>query len=115
MVVLPKQVDVRSNGSIGIKSFLVTFQFPKVARAYESEPVLFQREDFARPRLKFESHPWSKVVVLRRNGKWDVTVSPKDPKGFIEAIDKVVNQLESMRTPPGSEDGDSSKPDLASA
>ena len=115
MVILPKQVDVRSNGSIGIKTFLVTFQFPSVARAYKSEPVLFQREDFQRPRLKFESHPWSKVVVLRRHGKWDVTVSPKDPQGFIEAIEKVVNELEPMRTPPGSEDGDSSKPDLASA
>ena len=132
MVILPKQVDVRSNGSIGIKTFLVTFQFPHVARAYISEPLLFQKDDFnmiQRPRLKFESHPWSKVVVLRRHGRWDVTVSPKDAQGFIDAIDKVIHQLESTRsssttTIPGSNNEDvsggfgvdsSSKPDLASA
>ena len=50
MAVLPKQIDVRSNGTVTIKTFLLTFHFDSIVRAYQAG---LGREDFLRPRLKF--------------------------------------------------------------
>jgi hypothetical protein len=36
MVVFPRKVDVRLNGSIGVKTFLITYQFSGVVRAYQA-------------------------------------------------------------------------------
>jgi hypothetical protein len=90
MAILPKQIDVRSNGTVGIKTFLLTFHIDDVVRAYESG---IGREDFLRPRIKFGSSGFSGRVVLRRShGKWDVVVSPKDIEGFLKAVDKMVKE-----------------------
>lgn len=93
MMVLPKQVDVRSNGNIGIKTFLITYQFRGTVRAYEAG---IGREDFMRPRLKFATcfHPPHRIVVRRRGGKWDLVVSPTDPEGFLQAVETVCAKLE---------------------
>ena len=50
MAILPKQIDVRSNGTVTIKTFLLTFHFDSIVRAYQAG---LGREDFLRPRLKF--------------------------------------------------------------
>jgi hypothetical protein len=109
MAVLPRQVDVRSNGTIGVKTALFTYIFTGVCRAYEAG---IGREDFLRPRLKFAaSFTGNRVVVRRRHGKWDIVVTPTDPQGFVQAVEQVVGQLETLNEMQSLEAGD--KPDLA--
>lgn len=115
MIVLPKQVDVRSNGSVAIKSFLLTYHIDGVVRAYQAG---IGREEFWRPRITFATRLGEgRVVIRRRHGKWDVVVSPEDPEGFIQAVEEVVR-----RDDVGSDDKDGAmvsppnggrKPDLA--
>jgi hypothetical protein len=111
MVVLPRQVDVRSNGSIGIKTFLITYRFKGVVRAYQAG---MGREDFLRPRLKFATSffPPHRVVIRRRGGKWDLVVSPSDPEEFIQAVENVVFELEQQEQDESNREG---KPDLSTA
>lgn len=92
-LILPRRVDVRSNGSIGIKTFLMTYRFKDAVRAYQAG---LGREDFLRPRLKFASSffPPHRVVIRRRGGKWDLLVSPSEPEEFIKAVEDVVSKLE---------------------
>jgi hypothetical protein len=121
MVVFPRKVDVRSNGSIGVKTFLITYQFSGVVRAYQAG---MGRDDFLRPRLKFATAfgPPHLVVVRRRHGKWDVVVSPSDPEGFILALERVVSQREEGLDASNNshsvrrikEEGGGTKPDLSS-
>jgi hypothetical protein len=109
MAILPRQVDVRSNGSIGVKTALYTYIFTGVCRAYEAG---IGREDFVRPRLKFgASLTANRVVVRRRHGKSDLVVTPSDPQGFVQAVEQVVGQLEALNEEERVEAGD--KPDLA--
>jgi hypothetical protein len=119
MVVLPRKVDVRSNGSIGVKTSLITYQFSGVVRAYQAG---MGRDDFLRPRLKFATAfgPPHLVVVRRRHGKWDVVVSPSDPEGFILALERVVSQREEGSDAANNthnvmikEEGGGNKPDLS--
>ena len=109
MAILPRQVDVRSNGSIGVKTALFTYVFTGVCRAYETG---IGREDFVRYRLKFgASLTTNRVVVRRRHGKLDLLVTPSDPQGFVQAVEQVVGQLEALNEEEYLEAGD--KPDLA--
>jgi hypothetical protein len=89
MVVLPKQIDVRSNGTVGIKSFLFTYHIDDIVRAYQTG---MGRNDYLRPRISFATRfgDGTRVVLRRRHGKWDVTVSPTDPVGFVHAVEEVV-------------------------
>ena len=89
--ILPKQVDVRSNGSIGVKTILFTYQFTGVLRAFEAG---LGREDFLRPRIKFATSTNNRVIVRRRHGKWDILVTPEDPQGYVRAIEEVVARIE---------------------
>lgn len=129
MVVLPKQIDVRSNGTVGIKSFLVTYHIDDVVRAYQSSGVVvgIRSDFFWRPRLSYATHFGSGrvVIIRRRHGKWDVIVSPSDPVGFVHAIEEVVRgddgpvvDGDDIGTVPSSLNdgpGEGTKPDLASA
>jgi hypothetical protein len=114
MVVLPRQVDVRSNGSIGIKTFLITYQFKDVLRAYQAG---MGREDFLRPRLKFATSffPPHRVVIRRRGGKWDLVVTPKNPEEFIQALENVVSKLEQQHQQQQDLRKREGKPDLSTA
>ena len=91
MLVLPKSVDVRSDGVVGIKTMLTTWKFSDVTRAYESS---FSPDELMMPRIKFATtwKPPHRVILCRKNGKWDVLVSPVDAKEFVEAVNNVVSR-----------------------
>mmetsp|Transcript_10930 Transcript_10930/g.26444 ORF Transcript_10930/g.26444 Transcript_10930/m.26444 type:complete len:188 (-) Transcript_10930:1914-2477(-) len=90
LLVLPKSVDVRSDGTIGIKTLVTTWKFNDVTRAYESS---FSPDELMMPRIKFATSwtPPHRVILCRKNGKWDVLVSPVDAKEFVEAVNKLVD------------------------
>lgn len=83
MMVLPRTVDVRSNGVVGVKTSLMTYKFTDVVRAYE---IGWSTEELLRPRFKFATDFSKRVSVRRRNGKWDILVSPVDIEEFIAAV-----------------------------
>jgi hypothetical protein len=87
MAVLPKQVDVRTNGTVAVKTFLLTFHIDGIVRAYQAG---VGREDFLRPRIRFSTSFQDRVVIRRNHGKWDVVVTPEDPVGFINAVERMV-------------------------
>lgn len=93
MVVLPKQVDVRSNGSIGIKTFLITYNFADISRAYQAG---VGGEDLFRPRLRFATSfsQHHRVIIRRRFGNMDLVVTPQEPEPFIQALEQVLSQLD---------------------
>ncbi|KAL3912647.1 MAG: hypothetical protein SGILL_006801 [Bacillariaceae sp.] len=86
MAVLPRQIDVRSNGTIGIKTALLTFHIDGVVRAYQAGSG---REDFLRPRVKFGTSMEGRIILRRNHGKWDVVVSPQDVEGFLNAVEEM--------------------------
>ncbi|KAG7350530.1 hypothetical protein IV203_009890 [Nitzschia inconspicua] len=89
MAILPKQVDVRSTGTVGIKTFLLTFHIDGIVRAYQAG---LGREDFLRPRIRFGTSIQDRVVLRRNHGKWDVVVSPHDVEGFLKAVEEMVKE-----------------------
>lgn len=94
MVILPKQVDIRSNGTIGIKTFLITHQFDDICHAYmaglgpETSSIPFGT-----------CYDTSKQVVVRRRGAghWDVVVSPSHAEEFIRTLQSIITKLEIQR------------------
>jgi hypothetical protein len=85
MMVLPLTLYVRSDGAVGVKTSLMTYKFTDIVRAYEAG---FYTDDLLRPRIKFATDfkiP-HRVAVRRRNGKWDLLVSPVDAEEFIAAV-----------------------------
>jgi hypothetical protein len=85
MMVLPTTLYVRSDGAVGVKTSLMTYKFTDIVRAYEAG---FSTDDLLRPRIKFATdfkRP-NRVAVRRRNGKWDLLVSPVDAEEFIAAV-----------------------------
>lgn len=98
-LVLPMQLEVRSDASIGIQTCLgITWTFTNVTAAY-SNPSF--SENFRRGRFKFATSIRNRVLVRRRGPInkhsffqhwWDVVVSPADAPGFVQAIETVVAQ-----------------------
>jgi hypothetical protein len=90
-LVLPTTLQVRSNGSIGVHTICnVTWSFGNI-RAVEMEHSLFAKRACRYPRLKFAtSFTSNRVLVLRKNGRWDILVSPANVDGFIKAVRSVV-------------------------
>ena len=89
--VLPTRFDVLSNGSIAVKTLPLAYKFGHVTAAYENPPLL---EGWSRPRIKFATNFHNRVIVRRKQGGWDVLVSPKDPEGFTSAVWKVAAEIE---------------------
>jgi len=112
MLVLPKHLDVHSDGVIAVKTILTTWKFADVSRAYESS---FSPDELMMPRIKFAT-AWKsphRVILCRKHGKWDVIVSPVDAKEFVEAVNKLVNANDDDLV--NAETGlNSPKPDLSS-
>eukprot|EP00535_Pseudo-nitzschia_heimii_P005500 CAMPEP_0197186332 /NCGR_PEP_ID=MMETSP1423-20130617/13727_1 /TAXON_ID=476441 /ORGANISM="Pseudo-nitzschia heimii, Strain UNC1101" /LENGTH=128 /DNA_ID=CAMNT_0042637609 /DNA_START=468 /DNA_END=854 /DNA_ORIENTATION=- len=96
MAVLPRQVDVRSNGTVAIKTCLMTFFIDDIARAYQGCNVESKYNSLLRPRVRLATSldRDGAVVIRRHHGKWDVVVTPEDPIGFIHAVEKMVRQKE---------------------
>lgn len=86
--ILPYRVSVMADGSVGIRVIPFTYNFGDIVRAYAS-PGMF--DDAYRPRLKFATNLDKRVVVMRRKGKWDITVSPCNPQDFVDALDSILN------------------------
>lgn len=88
VLVLPKGFDVRSNGVIGVETLLTTWKFADIERAY---PAPVSSRDMFDPRFKFATtfHQPYRVLVRRRNHKWNVLVSPVDAEEFINAVNKL--------------------------
>lgn len=91
MMVLPKQVDIRSNGTIGIKTFLITHQFGDICHAYQAA---FGRETMMGARYRFATCFSSQMVIRRRLGKWDVVISPLQGEEFLQTLQSVITRLE---------------------
>lgn len=99
MAVLPRQVDVRSNGTVAIKTCLLTFHIDDIARAYRGCNIESNYDSFLRPRVRFASSlDRDAAVVIRRNhGKWDVVVTPQHPEEFVHAIEGLLRQKENEK------------------
>ena len=91
LFILPIQVSVKSNGSVCIRVLPMTYTFFHAVRAYQS-PGMW--DDSFRARIKFATNISKRVVILRRNGKWALTVSPLNPKEFVDAVSRVTSALE---------------------
>lgn len=96
MAVLPRQVDVRSNGTVAIKTCLLTFFIDDIARAYRGCNIESNYDSLLKPRLMLSTSldRDGAVVIRRHHGKWDVVVTPEDPEGFVHAVEEMVRQKE---------------------
>jgi len=96
MAILPRQVDVRSNGTVAIKTCLLTFHIDDIARAYRGCNIDSNYNSFLRPRVRYATSldKDGAVVIRRKHDKWDVVVTPQDPEGFINAVEKMLQQKE---------------------
>lgn len=96
---LPKRYEVHASGEVVVVTYLFPHKFDGVVGAFENPPF---EDDLTRPRLKFSVNCLKRVLVQRQAGKWDVLVSPKDPQGFIHAVEKVAGLV--SQTPKEVED-----------
>ena len=101
---LPRHLDVRSTGTVAIKTSILTFHFDAIARATYDDG---NEEGEAPPQ---DGWPWSgralrrircatscggtKVLLQRTlsSAKWDVLLTPHDAEGFITAVTDMVQQ-----------------------
>lgn len=91
LLILPYRISVFSNGSVGVRVLcFATYTFSNVVRAYHS-PGMW--DDSCRARIKFATNLDKRVVVMRRKGKWDLTVSPGDVQGFLDAVSGVTKAM----------------------
>jgi hypothetical protein len=119
MAILPRQVDVRSNGNVAIKTCLLTFHIDDIARAYRgggcgggggcnnvdssnnnnnnnNNNWNWYCDSLLRPRVKFATSldKDGTVIIRRKHDKWDVVITPDDPEGFIFALENMLQQKE---------------------
>lgn len=97
MAVIPRKVDVRSNGTVAVKTCLLTFFIDDIAGAYRGSNNAEYIRHILRPHfLLITSVDRNDIVVIRRkHEKWDVTVSPEDVDGFLEALEGMLLKEES--------------------
>ena len=118
MAVLPRQVDVRSNGNVAIKTCLLTFHIDDIARAYRGcnngVDSLNWYDPLLRPCVKFATSldKDGTVIIIRKHDKWDVVITPDDPEGFISAVENMLQKKEHSN--PSVVTTKHDKPDLAS-
>lgn len=84
-LVLPKKYEVLPDAAVQIVSISgARWKFNNVTAAYEKDSLM---SEWYRPKFKFAtSIRKNRVVVRRRNGAWDLLVSPAEPEGFINAV-----------------------------
>ena len=84
--VMPHRFEVLSDASIRVVTWPMSYKFGHVTAAYENPPIFSLR-----PKIKFATDLTKRVLVQRKNG-WDILLSPDDPKGYVDAVRKVVSQ-----------------------
>lgn len=84
MAILPRKVDVRSNGTVAIKTCLLTFFMDDIARVSTNLPENGWK---VLPLATSWNNKEGAVVMVRKHGKRDVVVTPVDPQGFCEALE----------------------------
>jgi hypothetical protein len=88
VLVLPRRFEVASDASVNVVTFVkIKWNFQNITAAYDNQTIF---SEWWRPKIKFACDFDKRVVVRRKNGAWDLLVSPKDPAGFVEAVYKVV-------------------------
>jgi hypothetical protein len=65
----------------------VKWNFKNVTAAYANQSLMMS--EWYRPKIKFAAGLHNRVIVQRKLGPWDLTVSRTDPAGFVDAIWKV--------------------------
>ena len=102
LMIIPRHLDVRSNGTVGIKTIILTMKYDDICRAY-MQGFSWKEDLCGSPRrFKFATalKPPHRIVIVRKYGKWDLVISPNEPELFIQAIDQVVSKLERMKDGP---------------
>ena len=103
---LPRHVDVRSTGTVALKTSILTFQFDAIDRATYNDGI--KEGDDAPPPDGWAWSGWAlrrircatslcggTQVLLQRtpsSAKWDVLLTPQDPDGFMAAVNDMVHQ-----------------------
>jgi len=89
-LVLPRRFEVVSDASINVITFLSKkWNFTKICAAYDKQSPF---AEWHRPKFKFAVNWHNRVIVRRKNGAWDLLVSPSDPAGFVVAVWDVVKE-----------------------
>jgi hypothetical protein len=91
-LLLPRRVDLYSNSSVLVVTYLCSHEFPDVISAYDDPTTI--PESWQHPRVKCTTNFVSRVLLRRKNGGWDVVVSPQDPKGLIDSVFQVAHARE---------------------
>jgi hypothetical protein len=87
LLVMPKEFEVVSDASINVVTFVsIKWHFGNVTAAYDGE---HSPSHWSRPKIKFATTCGKHVVVRRKNGGWDLLLSPHDPEQFIKAVFQV--------------------------
>lgn len=91
-LLLPRRVDMYSNSSVVVVTYLFSHEFPDVVAAYDDPTTI--PESWKHPRIKCTTNFVSRVLLRRKNGGWDVVVSPQDTKGLIDSVFQVAQARE---------------------
>lgn len=94
MMVLPKELNIRMNGSVGIKTFLFTYHFTDVCHVYQAEGT---QPSCIGASFRFATSLGTPPVILRRRNKWDVVVTPTKASEFLQTFESVLTRLEIQR------------------
>lgn len=92
LFILPVRVSVKPDGTICVRVLACKYTFTGTVRAYHSPGIW---DDSFRARIKFSTHQDKRVVVIRRQ-HWDLTVSPKNPQEFVDAVTNTMSALEAQ-------------------
>jgi len=93
LFILPVRVSVKANGNVCVRVIPMTYTFTQTVRAYHSPGIW---DDAYRLRVKFATNQDKRVIILRRRGKWDLCVSPTNPKEFVDAVTSVMTALDAQ-------------------
>ena len=89
-LVLPRQYEVLSDCSVNVGSYLVKkWRFSNVYVAYDHQD--YWSSMLRLKVIKFAFDVDKCVLVKRRNGAWDLLLSPNDPAGFVKAVWQVTS------------------------
>lgn len=91
-LVLPRAFDVVSDASMNVTTiFGIKWNFTSITASYKLDSLF---SEWTRPKFKFATDLRNRVVVRRKNGRWDVLVSPKDADGFVQAVWSIAGEVE---------------------